>query len=348
MALWRVDLHALNNAVPLLSNIAVRDQQFSFGYVLNGPGSFNADLILTHVDSTEANFAEGARELRVYRDNVLVWGGYLWRVEAQLPDALQIVGQGYHSRLRRRFVMTDLIYITTAQEAIARGLVDHTQAQPSGSMGITTTLAGNHTGASVARDRNYCSADSPNIAAGIDELAGLDDGLDFEITPSPTSSANKVLKTYSPRKGTTVAVTIDKFLALDYQSDASDVVSRTFARGDGDCSPPTDDRSDATALASYGLLQDAITVDSDKLTDVQGANREVLRNRKTPRRNATVTFHEAQGPAFGTYGVGDIVTLVAAKGYMSFSRQMRVITLDVQIRGNNKATYTLGLDSVVA
>ncbi|HXF71889.1 MAG TPA: hypothetical protein VNO79_04670, partial [Actinomycetota bacterium] len=199
MATWRVDLHALNSPTALVTGLPIKDSQIRFSYRLNGPGAFEAPLIFDDPAVTEANLAPGKRELRVYRDGVLVWGGYLWAIRVRRPRELTIVGEGYLSRLRRTHVYTSLRYQATAQEQIVRGLVDHVQSQSGGSMGIDTTLAGNHTGGSLTRTRTYCRGDA--IWDAIEELTSLDDGLDLEITPSPTSSANKVLKTYQPRKG---------------------------------------------------------------------------------------------------------------------------------------------------
>lgn len=344
MATWRVDLFALNGGTPLLSDIPILDKTFKFGNPINAPGGFEANLIIDHPDVTEANFAPGRRELKVYRDGSLAWGGYLWHAAVQRPRTLKIIGEGWYSRLRRAHVVTDLDYTAgVAQEQILRNLINHFQGLSGGNLGIDTTLAGNHTGASVNRKRSYCANEAPNIGVEMESFTELDNGLDFEITPA------KVLKTYQPRKGAASGITLSKYLELEYEIDAAELASRVITLGDGDCSPPRDDQTDATALADYGLLMDVLSFESGESADISAHAAEVLRNRKLPRWQATVTQHEDQAPAWASLpSVGDTLTLSSAYGFATFAKALRLIEFEVQVEDNEVATYTYHLDQAVA
>jgi hypothetical protein len=343
VATWRVDLFDLNGSSALLSDIPIKDHKFKFSNRLSASGGFEAELIYDAAGVTEANFAPGRRELKVYRDASLVWGGYLWLVTAKRPRELKIIGEGWFSRLHRAFVVSDLIKTGVAQEQIVRDLIDHFQAQSGGNLGITTTLAGNHTGGSIARNRDYCANEAPNIGEALTSFTELDDGLDLELT------AAKVLKTYQPRKGSASGVTLSRHTELNYEVDAGDVVSRVITLGDGECSPPRDDRTDSTALADYGLLMDVLGYESGHLADIQAHAGEALRNRKLPRWQATVTQHEDLAPAWASLPtIGDTLTLSSAYGFSTFSKTMRLIEFGVQVEDNDVAFYTYELDQVVA
>jgi len=363
VATWTFDLHSLNGAA-ILTDFPWK--RASLGWVLNSPGGLEATLPLNHPDVTRANFASGAREIRVKRAGVLVWGGYLWGGGGELssprPTDVTIRAEGYFSKLRTRFVLSDLIYNDVAQQTILRNLIDHTEAQGSGDLGIDTTLAGNHSGASVDRDRAYCLADHFGVADAIDELAALDDGIDFEIGPSPSLATDKLLKTWSPRKGTdlTASLTIDHTEASSISWDESgDTVSSRMLTigGGGDCNPAEDDSSDATALSTYGLMMGIDSIESDRLVDVVAHNREQLRLRKTPRWGATIEIHEDK-LAWNALVTGDTFTLAStvgpAGGFGNFSRTMRCLSFDVTLEpgaggaDEGIAFYTIGADSVTA
>jgi hypothetical protein len=344
VASWTIDLHSLNGAA-VLTDFPFNDA--TFGWVLDGPGGFEATLPGNHSAVTRANFALGQRELRVKRDGTLVWGGYLWGASVDLrtpryPE-VRIRGEGYASRLRRRFVLTDLIYSDVAQQTIARNLIDHAESQPSGDLGIDTTLLGNHSGGTVLRDRAYCLADHVNVGDAIDELAALDDGIDWEIGPAPDLATNKLLKTYQPRKGTdrtgtlTIAATgPNAAVGINYDESGDTVASRMLTiGGGGDCNPAEDDRSDAGALASYGLLMGIDSIESDRLVDVVAHNREQLRLRKVPLWTPEVVVPEDR-LAWAGLVVGDSFTLASAVGpaggFGQFSQAMRCLAFDVTVQ----------------
>jgi hypothetical protein len=360
VATWAVDLHALNAGSALLAGISLNG--WTFGYVLNSPGAWEADVPLGNSVVTKANFAVGAREIRVKRNGTLVWGGYLWGADPELtgpnPPTVAMRGEGYSSRLRHRFVMASLIYNDVDQKTILRNLIDHTESQTDGDLGIDTTLAGNHTGGNVLRDREYCQPEHPGIYESIDELTQLDDGLDWEIGPAPDLATNKLLKTYQPRKGTdktaTVTITDQEASEISYQEAGDTIVSDMLTiGGGGDCNPAEDHRSDAAALATYGLMQGIESIESDRQIDVDRHGREALRNAKTPRKIFDVTIHE-DDLGWGDLVVGDVFTLQssvgATGGFGDFSIPVRVLSFDVMIEpagpDNSNVFYRLACDSV--
>jgi len=352
---WQLDVRALDGSAVVTD---APFEELTFSYVLNGPGALDAQLTLTNSSITRANLAPGQRELRVLRDGVLIWGGYLWAARVELRDRVQVRAEGYASRLRRRYVMSDLIYTDVAQQTILRNLIDHTEAQASGDLGIDTTLAGNHTGGTVTRDRAYCAAEHPEVGASIDELTQPIDGLDWEITPTPAVATNKLVKTYQPRKGADLSgsVTLDQseLMTLGYEIDASEVASRVLTIGSDECNPPEDDRSDSTALTNFGLLQAIESIESGDLGEVSAFGQEVLRNQKVAHWLATASYLEAAsgGREWGAFVVGDVITLSSNRGpsggFGNFSQAMRVVEFSTVLQRPTHAFHTVSLDSVIA
>lgn len=364
MATWTFDLHAINGGSPILTDFPWRSARV--GWVLNGPGALEAELPLQDPLVTRANFAVGAREIRVKRDGTLVWGGYLWGADVDLdspnPTDVRIRAEGYFSVLRHYYVLADLLHNDVAQETILRNLIEHAEGQPSGDRQITTTLSGNHSGGTVLRDRDYCLPEHVNVGDAIEELASFDDGLDFEIGPSPDQSTNKLLKTWNPRKGTdrTGTLTIDHLEAssISFSLSGDDIASRMITiGGGGDCNPAEDDRTDSTALSTYGQLTAIDSIESDRQIDVTAHGREQLRLRKLPHWVATIEIHEDK-LAWGGLVTGDTFTVDAdvgpAGGFGDFTQTFRCLAFDVSLEpgaddaDSGIAFYTIDADSVIA
>lgn len=343
MAGFTVDIHALNSGTALLSNAPV--QGFRFNYVLNAPGAFEADLYLEHANVTQSNFAVGQREIRIKRDGTLVWGGYLWAATAN-PNTrkLRIRGEGYFSRLRRRILHNDLIKYDKDPAQIAWDLIDYTQSND-GTFGITD----GKTLTSITVDRVYCATSFPTIGDSIQELTEMDDSLDFWITPTIGDSSNKVFKNATPRRGSSKAVTLDQdnIITLEHEFDASELANRVWGVGSGECNPPSFEATASASISTYGELH--ATADFDDLTSlpsVKAHTREEIRNLKTPREQARVRLQEADY-TWGSFDVGDIITLSSDMGYLSGSKDMRVISIDLNLDPDNTIAFIdIFLDSV--
>jgi hypothetical protein len=342
--IWRVEIYALNSGTKII-NLPV--QSWMFNYVLNGPGAFEADVQLTHSLSTEANILVGAREIRVYRSNSLVWGGYLWALRASATEyKLRLRGEGYFSRFRRRLIADDLIKKDKDQADIAWELIQYSQSTH-GTLGITDGSI--NTGVTI--DHAYCATDLGEVGSAITELSEMDDSFDFWITPTISDASNKVFKNASPRRGTTKSITInqDNALSADYEIDSTDQSNRIWGVGAGDCNPPMFEAHADPSITTYGELHSTIQFDDlDNLPSVKAHTREELRLNKSPRRQVTVRLEE-RDYTWGSFDVGDIITLASNRGYLNDSRQMRVIRFQINFDPENRiGFYEMDLDSVIA
>lgn len=342
--LWKVSIYNLNGGVVL---DRAPCQAWMFNYVLNAPGAFEADLNLVHPSVTEAIFSVGAKEIHIFRGDVLTWGGYLWSLRASATDyKATIRGEGYFSRFRRRIIADDLVKKDKDSGDIAWDLIQYSQSTH-GTFGITD----GHVKTNVLIDHAYCATDLGEVGAAIEELADMDDSFDFWITPSISNSNNKVFKTAVPRRGTTKAVTInqDNAISANYEIDAMDLSNRIWGVGSGDCNPPDFEASSAGSISTYGELHSTITFDDlDSLPSVKAHTREELRLNKQPRRQVTVTLEE-RDYTWGSFDVGDIITLASNRGLITDSRQMRVIRIQTNFNPENRiAFHEIDLDSVIA
>jgi hypothetical protein len=342
-SIWRVELYPLNGGTKIID---LPVQSWMFNYVLDGPGAFEADVQLTHALATEGNIAVGKREIRVFRATSLVWGGYLWGVTASAVDyKLRLRGEGYFSRLRRRVIANDLVKKQVDQADIAWQLIQYSQSTHG-----TFNITDGHINTGVKIDHVYCATDLGEVGSAITELSEMDDSFDFWITPTITDASNKVFKNASPRRGTTKAVTInqDNAISADYEIDAIDLANRIWGIGQGDCNPPSFEATANASITDYGELHAVEQYDDlDHLPSVKAHTREELRLQKAPRRQVTVRLEE-RDYTWGSFDVGDIITLASNRGYLTDSRQMRVIRIQANFDPENTiAFYEMDLDSVV-
>lgn len=88
---------------------------------------------------------------------------------------LEVTAVCYRRLLAARHVVSPLSYLATSQGDIVWGLIQHTQAQTNGNLGITLGSAG----PTVLRDRTYLPGQ--NIFEAIGALTQIDGGLTWDI-----------------------------------------------------------------------------------------------------------------------------------------------------------------------
>lgn len=123
--------------------------------------------------------AELATDIWLYQQSVLVDRFRVVEVtqtwDQDGRDTVNVVGVCYRRILASRHVVSPLTYTATSQGDIVWGLIQHTQAQVNGNLGITLSSAG----PSVLRDRTYIVG--TNILEAITELATVENGIAWEI-----------------------------------------------------------------------------------------------------------------------------------------------------------------------
>lgn len=334
----------------VLDRTGVPSGDASLRYVrtLNGAGSCEFTLPLDDPFVTMTNFAEGEREIHLYRDGVLVWGGRLWQWEITSVTSVRFMAQGFFSTLSRREVVDDLLFVNDDQLDIAWGLIDYTQDRTGGALGITrdSLLA-----SGVNRSKSYCLGEGVRIADAIGDLAATLDGFDYEV------GADKAWRTWHTLRGTDLSATIvfdtnTNVIDMTFDGDATQVANSVLALADGgSCETPTYEFDvDTGSRGTYGLLEDSVTSDDFQADHLFAQAQERLRIGKASRRQPTITVDAAMPdtPDLSDYDLGDQVNFQCSRGFATFDQDFRIIEIDAVARPGSLERVRLTLDGVIA
>lgn len=344
--------HLYHTGLGKIEEVEVKNLVFT--KILNAPGSISFTVPIYDPKCTPEIFKPGARELQVYRNDVLVWGGYLWTAHREGGGGdeasggtinMRFGGEGWLSRLKKRRLKVDKTY--TAQDIydIAWDYINYTQQRTHGDLGFTRfslALRGEtQTLAWKAYERKM-------ILELIQQLAESDQGFDFEVTPE------REWKTYE-RMGNPVPKIFELGYELKnnvknytYEIDAISKMATEFTlAGKGEKELKLfSTQTDAIMSAEYGLLEE---IESNTDIDDQGILDSIcallLRMYKEPRQDLH-TYVTLVDPAYGTYGIGDAVTVRVNDGFTQFDRDMRIKTMVTSVPNVGDETVGVFYDEV--
>lgn len=323
--------------------------ELRFNNNLNAPGAASITVPLRHTSVTPANYAVGQREVYIYRDAELVWGGELWAAQADASrQTLRLSATGFYERLRRRLIEDDQVFTAADASDIVKDLITYAQGKTGGDMGLDASDFGTF---GPARTVHWCCWDGTTIADAIENLATRLNGFDYEITP------DKRILGYRPKKALSSAQTFtlgtgptdtSNILDLSVEADASELANIVAGLPPDDGCLECGDvvkSADATSRSTYGRLDEAID-----LSDIKSAaNRETLADGrldevKVPR--ITVDLTTTDLPFGGAYETGSQVSVTADLGWIAYSATLfRVLGWEVNVEGGYE-TASLTLDSV--
>jgi len=314
-------------------------QNPQWSYVLNDAGAANFVLPLTHELCTEVILSPGQRQLLIYRDGSLKWGGWLETAQPTLDGDVRFGAVGWFEMLKHRLVTDTKTYTTTDQHDIAWDLINYSQTKTNGALGITR---GGEADSGVNRDVTYPFWERANIGDEILAMSELNNGFDFEI------SADKVFHMYYPRKSTNFGIPFElgkNIGGLSIMYDASDMVNHFSAIGAGDgkntCIATA---ADTTSQANFGLREAAESfTDIKRFARLQDRATEELKVLKKIRVQPTLGAR-TEDPQPYSYVVGDNITIRAQRGYMNIDRQFRIIALSYALSNEGRESITIQFD----
>jgi hypothetical protein len=322
----------------LLDEIPIK--ALTYSEVLNDAGVCTFELSKSDPKCKRETLEPGQRVIRVYREDALVWAGPLWAANTGLRESVvRFAGAGFFSALDRRLVTADQIFTDEEQLEIAWALIAFTQAKANGDLGITRADVAD---SGVLRTISYLAAERPKIAELIRQLAGGDDGFDFQISPSRQWIA------YFPRRGGPTKFVLETGKNVEdygWTADAFQVVSDLTGLGAGEGrSKLIVLESDVAAAVTFGLMEDVISeTDVDDAGLLQSIAGQELANRKTTQEIPTLTVVSSGFDVpIGGILPGDEPTLRISDGFVDVKARFHVsaITVSVPEQGVEKVGVT--------
>jgi hypothetical protein len=303
-----------------------------FSYILNASGSVSFYLPLHDPKALKSTLIAGQREVQVYRDNKRVWGGYLWTLSSAAGSEgeplVRVGGEGYFSKLNKRYIDTTQTFTAQDQFNIAWGLINTAQAKTNGNFGITR---GTEANSGVLRDRTYNDYERKNLGEAIIDMTNLDNGFDIDL------DANKVFHMYYPQKGSTIpVVTFDlnkNIRGLSWDVDATDIANEVTSLGSGQgASQLLGIDTDTTSQGQYQLMETTTSyIDVSiqaTLDDHAQADVDLM---KDAHDNPQMSVLLTSDVAFDSFTVGDTVRVVVETGFISINKSYRIATKTVAV-----------------
>jgi hypothetical protein len=344
----------------LMTTGTFAESELTYTNELNGWGSLEFSLPLDHAIVTRDNFKLGAREVHLYRNGTLVWGGKLWKASVSEWE-VRFLCYGWGFDLERRILTADYAQNSKDQFGIVRDLIGETspgtQSLTNGDLGIRF-WSNSEVSSAPARRFVVCYDERRTVADALNELAAPRNGFDWEISP------DKIMTLYSPQKGSTTtvaAVGADNIDDFSYEEDATEMLTDVGAVGPSDqCAiPDLYVTYDGTARTTYGRLEGT----ADDATDIEDKDRRekmadrMLQASKEPLFQPSISFStDLQAVAddavgFNELALGDTMTVETTRGqvggYGYVNKGFRVINRQVTVSIPGVEHVQYGLDAVV-
>lgn len=325
-----------------------------YGFVLNGPGSFDMTMPMRETGVTLSNFYPGTKELYVNRDGVDVWGGYLWTAQATGDDnTVRIGGEGFFSKLNHRFIggqiNDDLFFPDVEQFDIVWTMIDYTQTRVHGDMGFTrgAMIPGPPGKSGVTRNMKYRWWEMSNIGEQILNLAQTKDGFDFDIT------ADKKFKVWSPKRGDDLSSPANDMVldvnmsGISWDIDALSTASVFYAIGAGDneatCIAIATNGAASTLFGRLEAVEDFTNIRHMNHLQKKADRRLSVLNDATSMPQCSLVI---DAPEWVTYNVGDRpIVKVTDGGFLNTNQRYRISAFEVHLAQSGEETVTAHFDA---
>lgn len=354
-------------AYDLRTNTAIEELPLAvrqFSGVLNAPGTFTAEMPVDDTNASRLMTATIPERTVVYveRDGVLLDGYIIWQRRRAPDQPVGLQGASLSSYLKRNRIVANWTYTATDQFTIARGIVDHMQAQTGANIGIST---GSGT-CGVTRDRTYYAYERGNIYEMLDNLASVDNGFDWAIDVAWSAGAPAKSLTLSyPRRGRIAGSTGVVFesgknvLGYEFLEDGTRSARSVDAIGAGDGVDMLISTSTDTSLIDAGYPLTADKVSHKDVTIQATLDAHAIAARKA--RATTPTFltltvaPDDVDAGLGTWIVGDDVLVrltdsnfpVQSDGRPGHLAYYRILAYDVDVPDVGPETVNVTLGSIL-
>ncbi|HEX2910384.1 MAG TPA: hypothetical protein VH186_06215 [Chloroflexia bacterium] len=303
--------------------------------VLNREGDCSFQINLKDDKATNAFIALGVRDVYIYRDDDIAWGGRMWNYHGRVPRddcMLTVTLSGFLKMLKKRCIYTKESYTSIDAGQLAWNLINISQGKPYGDMGITQGTL--ETTFLLNEDIEYTTLYDELL-----KLSGTKPGFDLEITQT------KVFNVYT-KKGTdksdTIIFNLDKNIdELELNGDFENTANEFCVQGSGYGEAMAKSiRSDTNLQASYGLLQRIVPLKNTfDQTQLDAYGDQQLLYYGLPSRQYTIQNNPLSEPDLTELQPGDWVRVQAQYGnFVNLYDVVRLSAIEV--------TYDGGLEYV--
>jgi hypothetical protein len=284
---------------------------------------------------------ELATDLLVYRDTDLLYRGRVGQTQDQAGadnHTVTVETADYRALLGRRILWEPFTFTAEEQEAVGWALIDHTQTQPGGDLGVTRR-PDQTTG--VSRDRTY--PEGKNIGEALTQLGQVSDGFEWDISPeleyrvwSQRGADNGVVLDYGGL--------ITGFSRTVNPSAFANAVRVTGKEDEEDNPGPTPERHEVADFDPHGRF-DAQHGYPDITQQATLAARAAwhLSEGSTLRPSWNVTLRAGVWDGPDHIWLGDTVLLAVRSGRVDTVQPLRVQEVDVDVDEDGGETVRLTL-----
>lgn len=303
----------------------------SWEVYLNRAGSASFTLHLADSKINQDLLLLGSKELYIYRNNTLVWGGELVTSKSDLPSGdIQITAKGFLDLLSKKFIgsaASPRVFTNTDLSTIMSTIISEVQTGTNASFGLVFGVLATSRNA----DRSYEYKNAKEAIEGLSNL-NIKNGIDFEF------DAQKQFSTFYPKKGRDRNDIVFEYgnnvISFSESLDASDMANQIIVLGEGQGTELiTSTRNAPSGIQSgYKIRQKVVSfkdVNSTATLDDHGD--QELSNNQTQKQIISLKTKGNLEPGLGSYAIGDSVRVIVKYGYMNIDSLFRIYGIRVRI-----------------
>lgn len=325
----KIEVYDINdNLVAVLDNAANK----TYERALNRSTTFRFTIPLRDPKANQDILKGGQNYIKYYRGTQLQWAGQIVNIQRSLAgeEIASVLCADWFFLLKHRRTNPERIFTAVNEGTILQTLVNESQALPNGDYGI---IIGSNTSTSP-RDRTY---NSKILSEAFMEMSEVIDGLDFEITPDKTLNIYENKGT--DRRDTHVFEYGLNISEVNFIEDYTDIVNDSYGIGKDDLTATFAD----TSLQPTYYLREAVENfgDISSAATLTGHLQNTVYNKALGEKKYELSVMPAASPQFGTYEIGDSVTIKIDHPNFTVDTVARIISWSVTINNDGGETIAL-------